>query len=429
MPTLHVRVGRYPLLLELCRAISELRKDQLWDVPPERNYPPALLNLIRNRGLRSNVYRYWGSLFLKDMLAVETEPEVKLLKRILSAFAENKDFGVMAVYEDYLAAQCEAVKAYIAPLIQDYKIAEVVELKLYPLSTMPPPQLGRFGASLSKATSTSIHLAFGSPPLHLWNDFNLTVSFFARGGIHYLVKEWLLARSGEYGEVKEGLKPHLINLVSAIILIEADKFFSSNLELIFHEEDRLIYQWALAQYSGKVGFGDHLIPYIRRLNANWPPPNLEEVRQETPMTVVHTIQKKVRVAVKDEYGLLVNTQWIEDYYEIVDSSVRISSDEAHAFLILPWNSAEAKEVCSRHSIRSRNDDAAVEYEHAMGLERFDTATTLCLLIDREPGEPWQFVMLCPSIRSDAGYFIETSVLSQIHTPIAFIDSASGRRML
>ena len=429
MPTLHVRVGRYPLLLELCRAINELRKDQLWVASQERNYPPALLNLIRNRGLRSNVYRYWGSLFLKDMLAIETEPEVKLLKRILSASAENKDIGGMAEYEDYLATQCEAIKEYIAPLIRDYKIAEVVELKLYPLSTMPPPQLGRFGASLSKATSTTVHLAFGSPPLHLWNDFNLTVSFFARGGIHYLVKEWLLAHSGEYGEVKEGLKPHLINLVSAIILIEADQFFSSNIDLIFHEEDRLIYRWALSQYSGKAGFGDHLIPYIRSLNANWPPPNLGEVQQETPVTVVHTIQKKVRISIKDQYGLLANSQWIGDYYELADPSIRIGTDGVHAFLVLPWNSDEAEAVCSRHRIRSSNDGAVVEYDHATGLARFDTAKTLCLLIDHEPGELWQFVMLCPSDRSETGYYIESSVLSQIHTPIAFVDTASGRRTL
>lgn len=177
MPTLHVRVGRYPLLLELCRAINELRQDQLWTVPEERNYPPALLNLIRNRGLRSNVYRYWGSMFLRDMLAIENGPEVKLLKRILSASVENMDFGVMAEYENHLATQCEAIKEYIALPIQNFGIAEVVELKLYPLSTMPPPQIGRFGASLSKATSTSVHLAFGSPPLHLWNQFNLTESF------------------------------------------------------------------------------------------------------------------------------------------------------------------------------------------------------------------------------------------------------------
>ncbi|WP_164779428.1 hypothetical protein [Paenibacillus kobensis] len=363
------------------------------------------------------------------MLAVNTDPEVKLLKRILSASADNKDLGGMAEYENHLAVQCGAIKEYLVPLIQDYKIAEVIELKLYPLSTMPPPQLGRFGASLSKATSTSIHLAFGSPPLHLWNDFNLTVSFFARGSIHYLVKEWLLAHAGEYGEVKEGLKPYLNNLVSAIILIEADKFLSSDLELIFHEEDRHIYQWALSQYNGKVGFGDHLIQYVRTLNANWPPPNLAEVQQETPMTVVHTIQKKVRVSIQDQYGLLENTQWIGDYYEIVDPSVRIGSDGVHAFLVLPWNSAEAEEVCSRHHIRNGNDSAAVEYDHAAGLAHFDTSKTLCLLIDRKPEEPWQFVMLCPSVRSDIGYSIGASVLSQIHTPIAFVDSTSGRRIL
>lgn len=429
MPTLHVRIGRYPLLLELCRAINQLRQDQLWVVPQERNYPPALLNLIRNRGLRSNVYRYWGSSLLKDMLAVETAPEVKLLKRILSGYAEKKDFGIMDEYEDYLAAQSGAIKEYLSPLIQNYKIAEVVELKLYPLSTMPPPQLGRFGASLSKATSTSIHLAFGSPPLHLWNDFNLTVAFFARGGIHYLVKEWLLAHSGEYGEVKEGLKPHLINLVSAIILNEADQFLSSDLELIFDEGDRVIYQWALSQYSGKVGFGDHLNQYIRDLNSNWPPPDLEEVKQETPMTVVHSIQRKVLVSIKDQYGLLANTQWIGDYYDIADPSTRTGSGGTHTFLVLPWNSAEAEDVCSRHHIRNSNDSTTVEYDHTTGQKSFDTTQTLCLLIDREPGEPWQFVMLCPSGRADTGYYIEASVLSQIHTPIAFVDSASGRRIL
>lgn len=430
MPTLHVRVGRYPLLLELCRAINELRQDQLWVAPQERNYPPALLNLIRNRGLRSNVYRYWGSLFLKDMLAVETGPEVKLLKRILSGFAENKDRGIMAEYEDYLAVQAEAIRDYLAPLIQRYKMAEVIELKLYPLATMPPPQLGRFGASLSKATSTSIHLAFGAPPLDLWNDFNLTVSFFARGAMHYLVKEWLLVHAGECGEIKEGLKPHLINLVSAIILIEVDTFFSSNLEFIFHEEDRLIYQWALAQYNGgKVGFGDHLIDYVRSLNANWPPPHLGEVQQETPMTVVHTIQKRIQVAIQDQCGLLANTQWIGDYYDIVDPSAQRESERTRAFVVLPWNSAEAEAVCSRHQIRDADDGAAVEYDHETGLRRFDTTRTLCLLIDHQPGEPWQFVLLCPAGRSESGYCIETSVLSQIHTSIAFVDSTSGRRVL
>lgn len=407
-----------------------MRQDQLWVVPQERQYPPALLNLIRNRGLRSNVYRYWGSMFLKDMLAVETGPEVKLLKRILNGFVENKDAGMMAEYEDYLAAQGGAIKDYLAPLIQHYKMAEVIELKLYPLATMPPPQLGRFGASLSKATSTSIHLAFGAPPLDLWQDFNLTVSFFARGAIHYLVKEWLHVHAGEYGEIKEGLKPHLINLVSAIILIEVDTFFTSNLEFIFHEEDRLIYQWALSQYSGgKVGFGNHLIHYVRSLNTSWPPPHLEEVQQETPMTVVHTIQKKVRVAIRDQCGLLANTQWIGDYYDIVDPSIQTEADGTRAFLVLPWNSAEAEEICSRHQMRHSEDAAAVEYDHAAGRGRFDTSKTVCLLIDREPGEPWQFVMLCPAAPSDTGYYIETSVLSQIHTPIAFVDSTSGRRIL
>src|SRR5690606_36663916 len=114
----------------------------------ERYYPPALLNMIRTRGLRSNVYRYWGSLLLKDMLAVETKPEVRLLKRILHESFEKKDFEINAEYENYLATQCSAIKEYIFPLLLNYKIAEVVELKLYPISTMPPPQLGRFGASL-----------------------------------------------------------------------------------------------------------------------------------------------------------------------------------------------------------------------------------------------------------------------------------------
>ncbi|WP_405155217.1 hypothetical protein [Paenibacillus sp. FSL K6-0108] len=429
MPTLHVRVGRYPLLLELCRAINELRQDQLWTVPEERNYPPALLNLIRNRGLRSNVYRYWGSMFLRDMLAIENGPEVKLLKRILSASVENMDFGVMAEYENHLATQCEAIKEYIAPLIQNFGIAEVVELKLYPLSTMPPPQIGRFGASLSKATSTSVHLAFGSPPLHLWNQFNLTESFFARGGIHYLVKEWLYAHAGEYGEIKEGLKPHLINLVSVAILIEVDHFFSTNLDFVFHGEDRLIYRWALSQYTGKVGFGDHLIQYIDHLNTNWPPPNLEETQQETPLTVVHTIQMKSRVSIQDPFALLANTRWIGDYYDIVDADMGSERNEAKPFLVLPWNSAKADEICTRHRMRKRHDGAVVDYEHMTALEQFDTTKTLCLLIDREPGESWRFVMLCPSVRSDTGYFIETSDLSQIHTPIAFVDSASGRRIL
>ena len=429
MPTFRVRVGQYPLLLEMCRAINELRQDKLWTVPQERNYPPALLNLIRNRGLRSNVYRYWGSLLLKDMLAVQTGPEVKLVKRILAASADNKADEVMAEYENHMASQCEAIREYIAPLIQNFDIAEVVELKLYPLSTMPPPQIGRFGASLSKATSTSVHLAFGAPPLHLWDDFNLTVSFFARGGMHYLVKEWLLAHEGEYGEVKEGLKPYLINLVSAIILIEVDHFFSTNIDLVFHEEDKLVYQWALSQYDGKLGFGDHLVQYVRSLNAHWPPPHLEEVRHDIPMTVVHTIQKKVRVSVKDQYNLLANTRWIADYYDIAESEDEGGSGRTYPFLVLPWNAEGAAEICSRHHIQHSHHEAAVTYDHTSGQKQFGTTDTLCLLIDQDADASWKFVLLCPSVRTEPGYYIETSVLSQIHTPIAFVDSASGRRIL
>ncbi|WP_062836278.1 hypothetical protein [Paenibacillus amylolyticus] len=428
MPTLHVRVGRYPLLLELCRAINELRQDQLWIAPEERHYPPALLNLIRNRGLRSNVYRYWGSLFLRDMLALENGPEVKLLKRILSSSVEKRKFGVMDEYENHLSTQCESIKEYIAPLVQNFNIAEVIELKLYPLSTMPPPQIGRFGASLSKATSTSVHLAFGSPPIPLWDKFNLTESFFARGGIHYLVKEWLHAYAGEFGEIKDGLKPHLINLVSVVILIEVDHFFSTNLDFVFHEEDRMIYRWALSQYTGKVGFGDHLIQYINNLNTNWPPPNLEEAQQETPLTVVHTIQMKSRVYIQDPFSLLASTRWIGDYYDIVNSDMVEERSEAIPFLVMPWNSAKAEQIYSRHRMWISQDGAVIDYEYLTGMERFDTDKTLCLLIDREPGESWRFVMLCPSVRSDKGYFIETSDLSQIHTPIAFIDSVSGRRI-
>jgi len=429
MPTLRVRVGQYPLLLELCRAINELRQDKLWTVPKERNYPPALLNLIRNRGLRSNVYRYWGSLLLKDMLAVQSEPEVKLVKRILSASADTKADEVMAEYESHLASQCEAIREYLAPLIQNFDIAEVVELKLYPLSTMPPPQIGRFGASLSKATTTSVHLAFGAPPLHLWDDFNLTVSFFARGGIHNLVKEWLLAHEGEYGEVKEGLKPYLINLVSAIILMEVDHFFSTNFDLVFHEEDKLVYQWALSQYDGKMGFGNHLIQYVRNLNADWPPPHLGDVRHDVPMTVVHTIQKKVRVSISDQYNLLANTRWIADYYDIAEAEDDGGLGRAYPFLVLPWNAEGAAEICSRHHIQHSYHEAAVTYEHMTGQKQFDTTDTLCLLIDDDAESSWKFVLLCPSARTGSGYYIETSVLSQIHTAIAFVDSASGRRIL
>ncbi|MDM5279839.1 hypothetical protein QUF95_20765 [Paenibacillus silvae] len=429
MPTLRVRVGQYPLLLELCRAINELRQDKLWTVPIERNFPPALLNLIRNRGLRSNVYRYWGSLLLKDMLAVETGPEVKLVKRILGASADHKADEVMAEYENYLASQCEAIREYLAPLVRNYDIAEVVELKLYPLSTMPPPQIGRFGASLSKAMTTSVHLAFGAPPLQLWDDFNLNVSFFARGGIHYLVKEWLLAHEGEYGAVKEGLKPYLINLVSAIILIEVDHFFSTNIDLVFHEEDKLVYQWALGQYDGKMGFGNHLIEYVRSLNAHWPPPHLEEARRDIPMTVVHTIQKKVRVYIQDQYNLLANTRWIADYYDIAGSEDEGELELAYPFLVLPWDAEGAAEICSRHHIQRSYHEAAVTYEHMTGQKQFDTTDTLCLLIDHDVETSWKFVLLCPSVRTEPGYYIETSVLSQIHTPIAFVDFASGRRIL
>lgn len=225
------------------------------------------------------------------------------------------------------------------------------------------------------------------------------------------------------------MKPHLINLVSVAILIEVDHFFSTNLDFVFHGEDRLIYRWALSQYTGKVGFGDHLIQYIDHLNTNWPPPNLEETQQETPLTVVHTIQMKSRVSIQDPFALLANTRWIGDYYDIVDADMGSERNEAKPFLVLPWNSAKADEICTRHRMRKRHDGAVVDYEHMTALEQFDTTKTLCLLIDREPGESWRFVMLCPSVRSDTGYFIETSDLSQIHTPIAFVDSASGRRIL
>ena len=54
--------------------------------------------------------------------------------------------------------------------------------------------------------------------------------------MHYLVKEWLLAHASEIEEIKEGLRPYLINLVSAVILMEMDQFSSTELDAVFHKK-------------------------------------------------------------------------------------------------------------------------------------------------------------------------------------------------
>ena len=118
---------------------------------------------------------------------------------------------------------------------------------------------------------------------------------------------------------------------------------------------------------------------------------------------------KPRVMIQDPFVLLANSRWIGDYFDIVEPDRGEGHREANDFVVLPWNSPQAKEIYPRHRMRRSDHGFMVDYENATGLDQFDTTKTLCLLIDREPGESWRFVMFCPLFVQKQGILLKLPI--------------------
>jgi hypothetical protein len=352
-------------------------------------------------------------MILRDQLSKESAPEIRLLKRVLGTIDIRYLYDALIESEEQVKGRISLIKDFLTQHIVECKISEVYDFRLFPIVTSPPPQLGRFGASIRKGGTTSVFLGFGSPPADMWEEFQLNEHYFARGGLHYIVKEWLVANQSEIGELKVGMFEHLQKLIPLLKLMDTAKEFRY-IERIFGPHEYPLFRWSIDQFSGKAAFDDHMIRYIQHLNRMWPPTESAGSIPDAPLTLVQTIQSKCPLVVEDPYRLLRETRWLNDFYDVVDAEFDWPDGAINKLLVLPWSSFEAQELCVRNNIR-----------HVAASHR----DTVCLFVNGMPKDRWQIVMLCPENTVNPGDAIEPSVLTQLHSPLALVNIHSGRRVV
>lgn len=410
-----VYVVQSEVLNEVCRALAYLRKDQI--APGENSCLPfeEYIKLVNKGNLDSSIYQRWGTKLFNAMICAGIMNDVGIQK--------NEFFKLRncSLYESPLVREvwdkAFTIREQISRLVEQYRLFKQINVVLVPVPTCPPPLMGRFGASVSDRDAVTILLGFGCPPVDYWPVFGMSYSFFVRGAIHYIIKEWLIQFVGIHGfqiadaELRRLRRMLHVLLVSKLEGVDLENTVSESVSC--HERQDIAdldLWWEAPNWDTSVMLFIESIKSRktpRRLNSSCPPPT--------------TLYRALRVA------KVVVTDYRMDPQDLHLSSLngvlrfeydptRIDGVHVQSFDVIPWTHPSVHELCLKNGITIQN-----------GIIRTNTCSiprefAVCLIIDVYEGNRWRLVLICPD-RTEVK--IHESLLTNLHKRYAIFDAFSG----
>lgn len=414
MITVNIEINRN--LEELCSIISKIRNENTIREGVKEQYPKCIINLL-SKVKDLNAYRYWGSRFLYFETLQKDNFEMKLLNSVFTPSLSIYKWSLNKLKESHFITLVEDLKSLLNELqLKNLFRFSQINVKLIPLFTCPPPQLGRFGISYTEHNKINIILAFGCPEHKYWNDFNIDTHFFLRGCLHYITKEWIgLLEKNKNITLKHDIRKYLIKLIP-IIIQKKYNLISENIDSYLFSDDRQIYKWSLSHFDYADISYNNLLEYIVKINNKWPPYIYNNEKLDSPKTIIELIQnKKYTFKVIDEHNLLKNKSWIEDVF------ILEASEKSFEIVLLPWGSEEATLV------KKRNDKITYDsFKTYIGNIVIDESVHLLVLIDYKQENKWRLVFILPKDNNDLK--IAPSVITQMYSDLVVIDRITGRKI-